>query len=158
MTFRVDFWVAAATVAPVIALSATVAISDNFRQLAGLEISLAPHSPSEATGRKVGLSAYLISSANIAVQSLVLIFALLALMQDDNVISPFLVAFGEFFGLIFIFVSIILNARMGLAVSRAPEDQRRKSGNGRSEISSAIQEPLQQDSERENHDDGDEAP
>jgi hypothetical protein len=156
MAYVVDFWVAAATVAPVIALSATVAISDIARQIARFEASLIPKAPSWRRARRLLTWSMLISSGNILLQSIIMSVSLFSLANSKNAKPPLAAAFFESLGLMLIFFSVLLNGMAGLEVSRAPEDQRKQLENTQSGIMPINHQlPWQGEDEEEKDDDGD---
>jgi hypothetical protein len=111
MTFHIDFWVAAAAAAPVIALSATVAVSDNMKL--GLRLrTLARRSPTAwELARKYERRALIVSSINVLAQCGILFVSLEALARDKDPISPTIVIYGGLLGLLAIFCTILLNGR-----------------------------------------------
>lgn len=151
MTFRADFWVATATVAPVIALSAAVAVSDNFRLVARFEASLIRGTRSYIGARKAASSAYYISGINIAAQSLALFVSLVALGNEKDFVPPVIVIFAETFGLMAIWAGSIRNSAVGLAISRSPEEDR-KPENGRIKLASRNRKSVHEVDESNNDD------
>jgi hypothetical protein len=111
MTFHVDFWIAAAAAAPVIALSATVAVSDNMKL--GLRLrTLARRSPTTwELARKYERRALIVSGINVLAQCGILFASLEALTIDRDPISPTIIIYGGLLGLLAIFYTILLNGR-----------------------------------------------
>jgi len=146
MTVRVDFWVATAAVAPVIALSATVAIGDLTRENIRFRQSLIPETPSWRLANKHGALAYSLSYANIVWQSIVLLKALLSIANEGSSIwlSPTVIAFTEAISLIFIFVGVLEISLMRAAIFNAPEDQLKKLETSRAGNTPANDKPPQQ--------------
>jgi hypothetical protein len=126
-----EFWAAAAAVAPVIALSATVVAGDSAKQVVRYEKSLVYKSPSFLKARRWAGSAYIASGGNMAAQAGVLAFSLISLsdLGDATGYSQLLVTVAETIGIMGIFFATIFNALSGLAISRSPIEER-KSNSG----------------------------
>jgi len=123
MTFHVDFWIAAAAAAPVIALSATVAVSDNMKL--GLRLrTLARRSPTTwELARKYERRAFIVSSINVLAQCGILFVSLEALAIGKDLISPTIVIYGGLLGLLAIFYTILLNGRAQRAATQLGIDR-----------------------------------
>jgi hypothetical protein len=104
MTFHVDFWVAAATAASVIALSATVSTSATDRQLIRTATSPLPLADHRSAAIKLNLANW-ISFDNVGMQLIALLFSLLSLTQNSNAASPDIIIVLTVLGLFLIAVS-----------------------------------------------------
>lgn len=106
MTFHSDFWVATATAAPVIALSAIVSVNETMSQ-ASKDIITNTAVPSSYL--KCLNAALWTNLSNIFIQVLVLTFSLQALATDSNEGSPFLTQYLTVIGFILLILSIMLS-------------------------------------------------
>jgi len=151
MTFRVDFWVATATVAPVIALSATVNVGDNVKQIVRANASLIHDARAAANAYKLGFIAYIVNAFNIMAQLLALGLSLYSLAENYNKVPPTLLIALESLGLLGILTSALLNSASVLAISLFSErDEKRETG---SEPLSVDRKSIQRDGENDDEDD-----
>jgi hypothetical protein len=155
MTVPVDFWVATATVAPVIALSATVAIGDFTKESIRLRKSLIPETSSWKLASKRGAFSYSMSYVNIIWQSLVLLKALLSILSAGSELSipPIVIAYTEAISIFLIFFSVVENSLMRAAILGAPEDQLKKPVNSQVGDVSVNNELLEHGNSQQDNDD-----
>jgi hypothetical protein len=117
MTFHADFWVAAATGAPVIALSSTVVISDSYKLVQRARECLEPPSSDWRRAHRLIMNWYFIASANMGIQIFIMLFSLLSLGQDTNFVPVSIAIIGEVVGLLLVLLVTQGNGRAQQVIS-----------------------------------------
>jgi hypothetical protein len=126
MTFTPDFWIATATVAPVIALSATVAMGDLSKEGIRRRKSLIRGTPSWKSSGTLGVVSLTANYINIFWQSIVLLIALLSIANSNNALPPTFIAYAEAISIILVFIGIAANSLIRATVFDAPEGELKK--------------------------------
>lgn len=105
MALHTNVWIVAGTAAPVIALANVVTVSDFWGLLGALARSGAPRAESAAE-RSVLL--YMLSGINLFAQALVMLWALLSLDWNRDVVSPIWPIVITFIGLLLVLFTTLL--------------------------------------------------
>jgi hypothetical protein len=115
--FPSDFWVAAATAAPVIALSSIVVVNDNLKAgISGLTVRRS--SPYWFAMRKRGIRAAVASSASTLIQAFALLVSLESLIDGKNAFDPIFIALAEVLGLAMVFSATVATGVMSVMAAQ----------------------------------------
>jgi hypothetical protein len=121
VSFHSDFWVAIAAAAPVIALSSTVVLSDNFKM--GVRATITSYGSSRLWRhiQKLGIRAGMTGLINTLLQSIMLYCSLESLLTEKNYIEPQIALLAEFLGLLLVLVATSIHGLMLANMTRYGE-------------------------------------
>jgi hypothetical protein len=119
MTFHSDFWVAATTAAPVIALAAIVSSGDPFRharKIISIDLQNRDYLRYRGLARLINLLQFA-NLTNIAMQGITLWFSLQSLETGNNEAAPILIIWFTIAGLALLIWASLLSGRVTVLAS-----------------------------------------